>query len=150
MQVFTIHALLDLRALPMVYVLLADKTEASYFRVLDNLKNLQPALNPVSIMSDFEKANQNAFERAFPSIAIAGCLFHLGQSLWRKVQQLNYAEEYRNGGDFCIHVKMLLALSFVPPVDVYTLFNELVVDCPQAMDDLLYYWEENYLGRMRF
>ena len=149
MQVFTIHALLDLRALQMVYILLADKTEASYFRVLDNLKNLQPALNPVSIMSDFEKANQNAFERAFPSIAIAGCLFHLGQSLWRKVQQLNHAEEYRNDDDFRIHVKMLLALSFVPPVDVYTLFNELVVDCPQAMDDLLYYWEENYIGRMR-
>jgi hypothetical protein len=130
MQVFTIHALVDQRALPMVYVLLTDKTEASYFRVFDNLKNLQPALNPVSVMSDFEKASQNAVERAFPATAIVGCLFHLGQSLWRKVQQLNHAEEYRNDDDFRIHVKMLLALSFVPPVDVYTLFNELVVDCP--------------------
>ena len=49
MQLFTIHGLIDNRALPLIYVLLTDKTEASYFRVFDKLKNLMPVLNPVNV-----------------------------------------------------------------------------------------------------
>jgi hypothetical protein len=149
MQVFTIHGLVDNQALPLVYVLLTNKTEASYFRIFDRLKNLKPALNPQSVMSDFEKASQNAVERVFPATEIVGCLFHLGQSLWRKIQQLNHVDEYRNDDNFRIHVKMLLALSFIPPVHVDTAFDELAVNCPPAMGDVIDYWEDNYIGRRR-
>lgn len=149
MQVFTIHGLVDHRALPMVYVLMTNKTEESYFRVFDTLKNLQPALNPQSVMSDFEKASQNAVRRAFPASESVGCLFHLGQNLWRKVQQLNHENEYKNDENFRMHVKMILALSFVPIVDVGTVFDELALNCPPAMGDLIAYWEDNYIGRMR-
>ena len=84
MQVFTIHGLVDNQALPLVYVLLTNKTEASYFRVFDSLKNLQPALNPQSVMSDFEKASQNAVERAFPATEIVGCLSILDKAFGEK------------------------------------------------------------------
>lgn len=148
-QVFTIHSLVEHKALPMVYALMTDKTEASYNRLFDGLKNLQPALNPKSIMSDFEKASQNAVGQAFPAAEIVGCLFHLGQNLWRKVQQLNLANAYKNDENFRTHVKMLLALSFVPPADVAAVFDELVQQCPPEMADLIDYWEDNYIGRMR-
>ena len=55
MQLFTIHGLVDNRALPMIYVLLTNKTEDSYFRVFDKLRNLQPGLNSLSVMSDSKK-----------------------------------------------------------------------------------------------
>ena len=147
-QLFTIHGLVDNRAMPLIYVLLTDKTEASYLRVFEKLKNLQPGLNPVSVMSDFEKASQNAIERAFPATRIIGCLFHLGQNLYRKVK-VNHDDEYKNDDNFRSHVKMLLALSFVPVVDVATVFDELALACPPGMGDVIAYWEDNYIGRMR-
>ena len=100
-------------------------------------------------MSDFEKASQNAIERVFSNTQIIGCLFHLGQSLYRKVNQLNHSDEYKNDINFRIHIKMLLALSFVPPLDVATVFDELCLDCPPAMGDVIDYWEDTYIGRMR-
>ncbi|XP_059147899.1 uncharacterized protein LOC131935505 [Physella acuta] len=149
MQVFTIHGLIQNKALPMVYVLLTNKTEDSYFRLFDTLKTLQPALNPQSVMSDFEKASQNAVQRVFPTTESVGCLFHLGKCLWRKVQQLNHEEEYKNDENFRIHVKMLLSLSFVPPVNVIAVFDELALNCPPTMNDLIAYWEDTYIGRLR-
>ena len=60
LQVFTIHALVDRSAYPLVYVLLPDKTEQGYERVLRKMKELKPTLNPSSILSDYEKAIHNA------------------------------------------------------------------------------------------
>ena len=90
-QVFTIHALIDGSAYPLVYILLPDKSEESYTRVLRKLKELHPSLNPASIMSDYEKASQNACANVFSEARLVGCLFHLGQNLWRKVQDFNLA-----------------------------------------------------------
>ena len=95
-QVFTIHALIDGSAYPFIYVLLSDKLEEIYLRVLRKLKEMQPTLNPSSIMADYEKASQNACAIVFPGVQMSGCLFHLGQNLWRKVQEFNLAAAYRD------------------------------------------------------
>jgi hypothetical protein len=34
---------------------------------------------PVTIMTDFERALQNALQETFPNAAIHGCFFHFGQ-----------------------------------------------------------------------
>ena len=44
---------------------------------------------------------------------------------------------------------MLMALSFVPPADVAAVFDEFVQQCPPEMADVIDYWEDNYIGRMR-
>lgn len=118
-------------------------------RVLRKLKELKPALNPASIMSDFEKAIHNACSVIFPEAQLVGCLFHLGQNLWRKVQQLNLATAYRNDMHLRMHVKMMLSLSFVPVSDVPAAFEDLVDDCPPLMVPLTEYWEDTYIGRQR-
>ena len=91
-QLFTIHALINNSAYPLVYVLLPEKTEHGYERVMQKILELHPGLNPASIMADFEKASLNACATIFPGARLAGCFFHLGQCLWRKVQECHLAE----------------------------------------------------------
>ncbi|XP_031348427.1 uncharacterized protein LOC116174627 [Photinus pyralis] len=146
-QLFTVHALIDNRTtLPMVYVLLQDKTEVTYTRVFRKLLELRPDLNPRSCVCDFEKAVHNSLSQVFDGVALHGCLFHLGQNLWRKVQELHLAGEYRDDPDFRANVKMVLALSFVPVQDVVSAFEELIDSSPATMDPLLSYWEDTYIG----
>ena len=102
LQVFTIHALVDKSAVPLVFVLLQDKSESSYIKVCNKLLELKPSLNPISMMADFERASQNVVRHIFPATQIVGCLFHLhvGQCLWRKVQEFNLADRYRDDENF--------------------------------------------------
>src|SRR6218665_1314816 len=107
-QVFTLHALIDNKAVPLVYCLIQDKTKATYIRVFEKLKELLPTLNPASILSDYEKATQNAIRHMFPNARLVGCLFHLGQCLWRKVQELGLSQLYRANEDFRMAVKIFI------------------------------------------
>ena len=104
-QVFTIHALINNSAYPLVYVLLPEKTEHGYERVMRKILELHPGLNPGSIIADFEKASLNACETVFPGARLAGCFFHLGQCLWRKVQEFHLAEAYRADKNVRMYVK---------------------------------------------
>ena len=106
-------------------------------------------LNPASFMSEFEKASQNACATIFPGAQMVGCLFHLGQNLWRKVQDSNLSAAYRDDENLCIQVKMMLALSFVPEVDVPAAFEDLVDSYPPLLTPLANYWEDTYIGRQR-
>ncbi len=65
-QVYTIHAVKYSNVIPTVVVLMPNKSEATYTRVLNALKNLNGNLNPTSIMTDFEQAAIKAFRKAFP------------------------------------------------------------------------------------
>jgi hypothetical protein len=148
-QVFTIHALIDSKAVPLIYCLIQDKAEATYRRVLERIKELRPDLNPASIMCDFEKATHNAIQHVFPNAHLVGCLFHLGQCLWRKVQELGLSQLYHDNEEFRIAVKMMLALSFVPANDVVASFDDLVEASQEEIVPLADYWEDTYIGRRR-
>ena len=75
------------------------------------------ALAPPSILLDFEKAALKAAVDVFPDVTPAVCLFHLGQSLWHRIQN--------EGLHIRMFTKMLLSLSFVPPEEVADSFDEL-------------------------
>jgi len=142
-QVFTIHALINNSAYPLVYVLLPNKTEHGYELVMQKILELQPGLNPASIMVDFEKTSLNACATVFPGAGLAGCFFHLGQCLWRKVQECHLAEAYRDNENVRMYVKMLSALSFVPVEDVPDAFDEMVESGPPELTPINDYWEDN-------
>jgi len=55
-QLFTIHALVDSRAMPMVYVLLQSKTQADYERVFHKLLESKNTLAPSSILANLLRA----------------------------------------------------------------------------------------------
>ena len=58
-----------------------------------------------------------------PSLGIfSGCLFHFGQCVWRQVQALGLQTKYKA---FNLSVRKLIALAFLPIVDVVRAFDML-------------------------
>jgi transposase-like protein len=49
---------------------------------------LIPNLNPSIIICDFEMAALKAFKNTFPAVEIQGCLFHLGQNIYKKIVEI--------------------------------------------------------------
>ena len=147
LQVFTIHALIDNKAVPLVYSFLCNKREETYCRLLRQLVTLRPTLNPLSILSDFETATLNAISAIFPEAQMIGCSFHLAQNLWRKIQKSQLVTFYRENEHARLMCKMLLALSYVPERDVQFVFEVLIEDFPDELKPIANYWEQNYVGR---
>ena len=64
---------------------------------------------------DFEKVSINATHRAFPRTTIAGGIFHLGQSIYRKVMEMGLPSKYAVSEEFRLRAKTLSAIAFLPP-----------------------------------
>ena len=83
-----------------VHVLMTGKLIGQYrelFRVLK--RTIRRASGhrwrPESVISDFEQYLIAAIETEIPNARLSGCYFHFGQNLWRKVQSLGLARDYR-------------------------------------------------------
>ncbi|RWS16627.1 uncharacterized protein B4U80_05757, partial [Leptotrombidium deliense] len=77
-----------LEVVPAIYALLTDQTQQTYSRLLSALKEKEPALNPATVLTDFEIAAQNAFNSIFPNCMVRGCFFHFCQAVYRKIKFL--------------------------------------------------------------
>ena len=151
-QLYTVHVKVGNNYPPCVYFLLPNKTQNTYARMLSALKTILPDADPGVILVDFESAAQNAFRQTFPNATMKGCLFHLGQSVLRKVGELGLKVEFESNRDFNMAVKSLIALSFVPENEVLERFNELVDSFPdlERVEELIAYFEVTYVqGRDR-
>ena len=131
-----------------MYVLLPDKTQASYTRVLLHLLAIKPNLNPSSVLIDFELAIKNALETAFAGVDVQGCFFHFCQNIRRGIQANGLQERYQQDV-FVTEVTIVAALAFVPGNDVDRVFNLLSNNLDQDLDPILDYIEENYIGAIR-
>ena len=69
-------------------------TEVSYERKLSKLLQLEPELNPTSIMVNFDKAAMNALENKFIA-CVYGCFFYLSQNIFRRIQADGLATAYQ-------------------------------------------------------
>ncbi|CAF0940153.1 unnamed protein product, partial [Brachionus calyciflorus] len=115
-QVFTIHAWLMEQMFACVYILLRDKKEITYNKMLiclrDRLLELGFTISPTKITTDFELASINAFSRQF-GVKLKGCHFHFLQAVRRAIDTNGLKIEYKKQ-----HIqkvfKMWMALSFVP------------------------------------
>ncbi|KAF0761068.1 Uncharacterized protein FWK35_00007573 [Aphis craccivora] len=109
-QLYTIHAQVGFcensRVLPLVYVLMTSKREQCYNQmyqdIIDFSEDNNINLAPEYIISDFEIAAINASKHEFSLSKSKGCLFHLCQSAWRKLQSLGLSIEYGNNENFKI------------------------------------------------
>ena len=90
-QLFTIHVYVEHTSVPRVFVLLPDKTQDTYKRMFEILKNLVENVTngnefqPESLSTDFEKASLNSISEAYPNASIFCCLFHFCQAHYRKL-----------------------------------------------------------------
>ncbi len=108
-----------------VYILMPNKSQDSYIRVLTKLKEINPAASPDRVLVEFETAPINADGQVFDTAEIKGCLFHQGQNLNKKVAELGLNTQFQTNVEFNMAVKPLLALAFVPENDVLVLIQEL-------------------------
>ena len=114
--------------------------------MFNKLLELEPELNPSSIMIDFEKAAMNSLEKKFIA-CVSGCFFHLSQSIYRKIQANGLTTDYQQDRDFALKLKMLPCLAFVPEIDAIDSFNILMQEYPHLALSVAKYFEDTYIGK---
>ncbi len=84
-QVFTIHAFVTDRSVPLLYVLMARKSAALYKKLFRLLKDEAASLNvqcdPKIVTTDFESGLIPAIRDEFPLAEHKGCYFHFTQAV---------------------------------------------------------------------
>ena len=98
LQVYTVHAAIGGYRIPCIYALLPDKSQETYIRMWREIRNLAGPGDDGQerlVTMDFERAAINAFLEKFPQSNVAGCFFHLGQSVYRKVKELGLSGNTR-------------------------------------------------------
>lgn len=73
--VITSSSFLLVQVVPLVQILTTGKTEEEYVSILQHLQRAVPNFRPTLVMTDFEVALQNAFQRVF-HCHVAGCYWH--------------------------------------------------------------------------
>lgn len=101
LQIYRIHVDIgsissETNVIPVIFVLLPNKTKNIYTRLFKLIKEHIPNFNPNIITIDFEAATIQAIKDVFPNTQISGCNYHFNQSLWRKVQNVGLVDEYRD------------------------------------------------------
>lgn len=94
-QIYIIHAFLNSVQLPLVYVLLPNKTKETYLRMLQAVKVLAPRILPKSFLIDFEAAVMISIQTVFPHSAIRECFFHFRQAIYKKIQNFGLKHKIR-------------------------------------------------------
>ena len=139
-QLYTIHALIsNTVTIPLVFCIARNKNEATYDKILTSLKEIDPTLNPESVMIDFERAAINAIARNFPTAELHGCYFHYGQAIWRHIQSLGLQQRYQSEKEFAMIIKQFRALAFNQTSEVILCYQGLIDSLSnQLVDDLFY------------
>jgi hypothetical protein len=121
-----------------------------YVKVIKAIKKAAAAhgrnLNPASISTDFEIAAINAFKAEFPAIETKGCLFHLGQSLMKKLAAIGLKKSYEDD-NFKSWVNSIFALALCPPEHIDDQWLRFLSDKPivPRIDEFIKYFNDNYL-----
>ena len=158
LQLYSIHAPVggeeNSRILPLVYILMSRKCEDLYNRAFQDLSDIAAEFNvqlaPQFILSDFEKAAINASSTEFQTTTNKGCFFHLCQNIWRKIQSCGLSVLYGQDENFCLLMRQIAALAFLPNAEIPEAFGELKNILPPTAEEVVTWFEENYVnGRLR-
>ena len=72
------------RIIPCIYALLPDKSEDTYRRFFEEVRNtIDLEHSPQDIIIDFEIAAINAVAATFEGTEMKGCFFYLCLNLWK-------------------------------------------------------------------
>ncbi|CAH1769656.1 3581_t:CDS:2, partial [Entrophospora sp. SA101] len=107
-QLYSIHGRVgrdeNSQIMPLVYALMPRKSEECYRNSFQGLVDFDDEndvlLRPQFILTDFEQAAINAVRREFQGVQNKGCLFHLAQSIYRKVQASELSVQYGTDENF--------------------------------------------------
>lgn len=128
--------------------------------MFEQLKLLQPDLNPLHINMDFELAAIKAAQETFPNARVQGCYFHFKKNIIHNLGQHGLKTRYQEDIKFGHEVRMLMALAFVPPdkvVDAFEYFerNSKLLNADQQKKDanlkafVTNYFANHYIGKIK-
>lgn len=80
------------------------------------------------------------------SLLFSGCFFHFGQCIWRNIQSVGLKKKYQEDKSFHLNVRKLLALAFVPGLDVIKAYEMITGDFADDCDEFLDYFEKTWIG----
>ena len=144
-ELYTFHGLRNGRNPVGIHALLVNKRIDTYVELLTEVRRLTNDVVPESFMVDLEQAMINALGQMYPGIPLKGCLFHLSQCIFNKVQELGLLPTYIADIDFRSNIRMIAAISFVPVEDVIQAFEELCLHSGYVEQEVLDYFETNYI-----
>ena len=134
-QMYSIHVSVNGFNVPVIYAFLPSTTKEIYVKYQFSVFHV-----------DFEKAAHSAINECFPNSTIYGCTFHLHQSWFRRIQQNKcLLKHYRKKSPVGQWLKKFLALSFLPPEQVYNAFTMLMEEAPLEASNFSYYVLTNYI-----
>jgi len=137
-QLLSIHCFVKsgdcVKQLPLVYVLMSRRKAKDYVAVLSALRDCMSTCNVRCVTSDFERALWQAVASVFPGVEHHGCTFHWTQAVYRKIQALGLAVEYRENRSVYRLCRKLMSLPLVPQCEIPALFSHLK---QQALTDAL-------------
>jgi hypothetical protein len=112
-QLLTIRGLSNGHYVPLAFFLLANKHQTSYEDVFRHMISEAATLGvnvfPTIVYADFETANHNTVTTVWPGCEVKACRFHLGQSLWWKVQSLVLSKQFgKNDSEVSQFLKKIL------------------------------------------
>ena len=76
-------------------------------------KQTSMASTPI-VVSYYEQSLIAAVETELPNTRISGCYFHFGQNLWRRVQSLGLARDYRQNRRLKKTIRKVIAIGYLP------------------------------------
>ena len=116
--------------IPMVTALMTNRTTGHYRQVLQQIKRSVRRVTrhdwePTAVVMDFEQALLSAVETELPRTVAEGCYFHFNQSLWRHIQDLGLAREYRHDEQLKQLLCKVMSIGFLPTALVRNNFQLL-------------------------
>ncbi|CAF1279940.1 unnamed protein product [Didymodactylos carnosus] len=148
-QLYIIYGVYRDHVVPLIYALLRRKNAETYQRLINQITEFAPHWCPRSIMLDFKQACINVFDASFPTVSLSGCYFHLRQSIHHKLQALGYRNQYQTDPVFAHNIHKIAALAFLEPSRMINGFDDLLMDLGDDYQEILDYFEETYIGRLR-
>ncbi|CAI6376517.1 unnamed protein product [Macrosiphum euphorbiae] len=124
-QLFIIHLILQNHSIPICYVLMEAKTEASYRKVMERFKIKFPEVKPLMIMIDFESALRNVFLYVYPEAQISSCWFHFVQTLQKNIKKMGYSGYIKENREAKMCLRMCSVLPLLSAYQIEQGFQEV-------------------------
>lgn len=109
-QLFIISVIYRDKSYPLAYILMENRSCASYDRVFSKLKELIPSDRVTEIMADYEAATRKEAKKHFPQARIVGCWFHYIQAVNRVAKRFGLLKDDK----FSDAVKYISVLALLP------------------------------------
>jgi hypothetical protein len=91
-------------------------------------------LNKEQILDTHLQSAMNSFKYHFPQIQLSGCLFHLGQNVYRHCVDVGLRAAYAKDDALKLWIRKFISLALVPKNIVELTFHLTNLECPASYE----------------